>query len=486
MKQKTRFSALVAGAVAMSLLLGASAAQAEVAIDWVTVGDPGNADDTAGWGGVDYAYQISRFEVTNTEYAEFLNAVAATDTHELYHTGMGFDPGGITQAGSPGSYTYSVIAGREEMPVTNASFWDATRFANWLHNGQPTGAQDSTTTEDGAYTLTQEGITNNTVTRNDDAEVFVPSEDEWYKAAYYAGSDSYYDYPAGSDTQTTCDLPVPDETANTANCDYQAEADLTDVGSYQDAASPSGTFDQGGNAFEWTEAISNVRSRVLRGGSFMSAPQILEATWWTIGGPDRVWVDVGFRVARPSADIGSVTLTGDVQDEVGTPLCSLALASGQFMFTCNPNGPYELLDLPTESDGTVKRQVYVDGFFPNVETLTGSADETVVMTRASNCPDYNSFPEPSVVPGSADKQINVSGTILLQNTQTPVCAMALANGQFGFTCDDTGTYSATIPLDANGQYKLQVYADGFAPMVQRFDEFTPDVEVRLARADECQ
>ena len=156
------------------------------------------------------------------------------------------------------------------------------------------------------------------------------------------------------------------------------------------------------------------------------------------------------------------------------------------MFTCNPNGPYELLDLPREGDGTVKRQVYVDGFFPNVETLTGSADETVVMTRASNCPDYNSFADPGVFPGSAGKRIDVSGTVLLQDTQTPVCAIVLANGQFMFSCDGTGSYNLNIPLDGNGQYNLQVYAAGFAPLVQRFDEFSPDLEVRLARATECQ
>ena len=82
-------------------------------------------------------------------------------------------------------------------------------------------------------------------------------------------------------------------------------------------------------------------------------------------------------------------------------------------------------------------------------------------------------------------RIDVSDTLLLQNGSDPVCAMVLANGQFGFTCDGTGTYSANIPLDANGQYKLQVYAQGFAPMIQRFDEFTPNVEVRLARSAEC-
>jgi len=181
-----------------------------------------------------------------------------------------------------------------------------------------------------------------------------------------------------------------------------------------------------------------------------------------------------------------VDLTGTVEDQGGTPLCSLVLASGQFMFSCNPNGPFSLLDLPTESNGTVKRQVYVDGFFPNVETLTGSTNETVVMTRANNCPDYNSFPAPGVFPGSAGKRIDISGTVLLQNTQTPVCAMVLANGQFAFTCDGTGSYSGNIPLDNNGQYKLQVYAQGFAPMIQAFDEFSPTNQVRLARAAECQ
>jgi hypothetical protein len=200
-------------------------------------------------------------------------------------------------------------------------------------------------------------------------------------------------------------------------------------------------------------------------------------------GDERTYAE--FTVAGGPPPSG-VDLTGTVEDAGGTPLCALALASGQFMFTCNPNGPYSLLDLPAESDGSVKRQVYVDGFFPNVEVLQGSVDETVVMTRAGTCPDYNSFPQPGVFPGSAGKRINISGTILLQNTQTPVCAMVLANGQFGFTCDGTGNYAANIPLDNNGQYKLQAYAQGFAPMVQRFDEFQAINDVRMARAVECQ
>ena len=183
---------------------------------------------------------------------------------------------------------------------------------------------------------------------------------------------------------------------------------------------------------------------------------------------------------------GTVDLTGTVQDPGGTPLCSMVLASGQFMFTCNPNGPYSLLDLPRETDGTVKRQVYVDGFFPEIDTLTDSVDETVAMTRSGACPDYNNFPEAGMFPGSAGNRIDISGAVLLQDTSTPICAMVLANGQFMFSCDGTGSYALNIPLDNNGQFKLQVYADGFAPTIHTFDGNNATNDVRMARAAECQ
>jgi len=64
--------------------------------------------------------------------------------------------------------------------------------------------------------------------------------------------------------------------------------------------------------------------------------------------------------------------------------------------------------------------------------------------------------------------------------------MVLANGQFMFSCAGADQYALNIPLDNNGQFKLQVYADGFAPNIQRFDEFSPDNDVRMARVVECQ
>lgn len=278
------------GGMALSFAVPASA----VAIDWSTVGHPGNACDLQSqgcFGSVAYVYLIGTYEVTNSQYAEFLNAVADTDINSLYSAP---DPefGGITRTGSSGSYIYGTISGWDDVPVVNVSFYSALRFANWLHNGQPTGPQDGTTTEDGAYTITVQGIGDNSIVRNPGALFALTSESEWYKAAYYAGaSTNYFDYPAGTDTQTTCASPTA--APNHANCD---ELELADAGSYAGSASPYGTFDQGGNVFEWNEAVVNGSNRGVRGGDIFHNESRLVAS--NRGGADPVveWVNIGIRV----------------------------------------------------------------------------------------------------------------------------------------------------------------------------------------------
>jgi hypothetical protein len=156
------------------------------------------------------------------------------------------------------------------------------------------------------------------------------------------------------------------------------------------------------------------------------------------------------------------------------------------MFSCSTSGIYSLYGLPSERDGTVKRQIYADGFFPRIDVMTGSTQEAVIMTPSGTCPSYNTPYDPGFFPDSAGTWVDVSGAVYLQDTLTPVCAMVLANGQHMFSCDGTGSYALNIPLDTNGQFKLQVYADGFAPTIQRFDEFSTSNDVRMARAVECQ
>ncbi len=274
-------------------------ARAEVTIETVPVGNPGNPDDTHGdgYGGVDYFYNIGKFEVTAGQYAEFLNAVATIeDTYGLYNTDMWADDRGckIRRTGNPGSYSYLVDEDGDgvedadwvDRPVNRVSWGDATRFANWLHNGQPTGAQDLSTTEDGSYFL--DGAMSSTalllIEREPDATWVIPSEDEWYKAAYHYNdgvTGNYYDFPAGSGSVPGYigdgeSIPDPDP-GNYATYDGDGGDDgigspyyRTEVGEHENSDSPYGTFDQGGNVWEWNEAVVIVQHRGVRGGQFAS------------------------------------------------------------------------------------------------------------------------------------------------------------------------------------------------------------------------
>ena len=148
-----KLSRSMAAGVAALMVCLAGSASAQVTFDWATVGNPGNAEDPfnsgsiRGIGSVANVYRIAKNEVTNDQYAEFLDAVAATDTNALYNASMGSDPrGGITQSGVSGSFTYAVKTNMGDKPVNYVSFFDAMRFVNWLDNGQPSGVQDASTT----------------------------------------------------------------------------------------------------------------------------------------------------------------------------------------------------------------------------------------------------------------------------------------------------------------------------------------------------
>jgi sulfatase modifying factor 1 len=291
----------------LSLLFASSASAVTMA--WTPIGDPGNPCDPQSdgcYGTVGYAYSIGTYEVTNAQYAEFLNAKAKSDPLALYNTAMSSGFGGITRSGGSGTFTYTAIAGRAEMPVNYVSFYDALRFANWLNNGQGSGD-----TETGAYTLlggTATPSNGTTVTRNAGATIVLTSENEWYKAAYYNPvSSSYFDYPAGSDTQTTCATPTA--TANRANCDY-AVVDLTIKGSYPGSASPYGTFDQGGNVGELNEAIFG-SSRGFRGGNLLNDPIDLAASSRFISPATAEDLYIGFRLVMiPEPSTGLLVLAG--------------------------------------------------------------------------------------------------------------------------------------------------------------------------------
>jgi len=301
-----------------------SLSHANLVMDLVTVGNPGNLDDThgEGHGGVDYIYEMGKYEVTAGQYAEFLNAVASTDTYGLYHTRMnaaeGWNGCNIIRSGSPGSYTYSVSQDWADRPVNYVSFGDAARFSNWMHNGQPVGVQDLTTTESGSYLL--DGATSNEalslVTRQSNSTWVIPSENEWYKAAYHhndGATDNYWNYPTSSDVVPSNDLVAPDPGNNATYYLSYLEDEFpfdwvqdwttggpyfrTEVGEHENSASPYGTFDQGGNIHEILETPISNSTRVTRGGTFWYEDPMLHAESRFGENSSHEWFTNGFRLA---------------------------------------------------------------------------------------------------------------------------------------------------------------------------------------------
>jgi formylglycine-generating enzyme required for sulfatase activity len=319
MKTKSIKTLLLSGLVG----LGTYAVQAQlVTLDFVNVGDAGNAAQSSsnrehtqsggdGYGAVGYDYGIGKYEVTISQYTTFLNAVADTDTHSLYSASMGSNDNiaGITRSGSSGSYSYTEVSGSGNRPISYVNWFDAARFSNWLHNG----ATDEGDTEFGAYTLN--GATSGVISANEGALFRLPSEDEWYKAAYYdptlnSGVGGYTLHANGSDTMTS-NSPATAGSANYNDGDYSTTQSgyigsqnyLTDVGAFSNTENYYGTFDQGGNLWEWNDDIVST-NRGFRGGAWNNGEVNLRSSVRFNFTPEVEGADIGFRVAsipEPSA-----------------------------------------------------------------------------------------------------------------------------------------------------------------------------------------
>ena len=307
-----------------------TSAAASVTIHYVSVAHAGNAADPATgslYGAVAYDYQIGKYEVTNAQYGEFLNAVdpSGANANGVYNANMGSDGrGGITYtAGAASGAKYTIRTNMVDKPVIYVSWYDAARFTNWLHNGQGSGS-----TETGAYTLSgNTGL----ITKNVGANVWLPSEDEWYKAAYYdptpgaGGGDNYWAHATQSDTAPTVGTAnstggISNPGANVANYDQGADwngldGNVTTVGSAA-AGNYFGTADQAGNVWEWNDAVIDT-ARGLRGASSSGNSVYIASSFRSRNTPTDDGYIVGFRVAsvpvpEPSAFLVSMLLVSAV------------------------------------------------------------------------------------------------------------------------------------------------------------------------------
>jgi len=282
--------------------------------DMVTIGNPGNAGYIINeLGAVSYTFDISKYETTNQQYADFLNAVGGSNPNNIYDARMASDlNGGIVQSGTPGSFTYSVKSGTNPMgaayanlPVNFVSWFSAARFVNWLHNGEST---NPSSIENGSYALN--GATSGALpSRSPNATFVLPSIDEWFKAGFNNGGLTSTDYTTWATNNATRPATnVSDITlANVANYGGAAAGSSGPlaVGSYTNSLSHYGLYEMMGNVAEMTDTANpgNVSQWAAMSGSFGTAAASLASfnaptlpSTYVIG--TSAMPQIGFRVAE--------------------------------------------------------------------------------------------------------------------------------------------------------------------------------------------
>jgi sulfatase-modifying factor enzyme 1 len=254
----------------------------EFSIEFVTIGNPGNMADTTGKpnsaGSVAYTYRIGKYEIS----ADMVDKAIAAGGLDITHQNLG-----------------------PNKPAFYIDWFEAAIFVNWLNESTHTTPAYKFNSE-GDFQLWQRGDAGYDPTnryRNIEAKYFLPSMDEWYKAAYYdADIGVYYDYPTG------CDC-IPDGFDFEGDTNFDAvfssvyEAPLPNDITAAGVLSPYGTMGQGGNVWEWEETEGDLvndavsSSRGMRGGDWDNS-----FSYDSLSSLSRYPVDadrggVGFRVA---------------------------------------------------------------------------------------------------------------------------------------------------------------------------------------------
>jgi formylglycine-generating enzyme required for sulfatase activity len=260
-----------------------------ILLDFALVEGVDTSNDGTGFGRVTYDYYIGKYEITQGQWTDFLNAVAtdknaSQDIQNLYNNNMD-DSGysGITRDDSGSSYTYFVDQNYARRPVVWVSVLDAKRFCNWLTSGN---------TESGIYNM---GVGNENALRDGSALALggfaMPDENEWYKAAYYNPAiDGYHNFSTTGSGQTHDDNMDPayanyynmGETYynNYSQNGGRGEYFLNEVEFFDRYKSAYGVVDMTGNVWERIDSEKSFGSgnRVIRGGSYGSHPWEIESS----------------------------------------------------------------------------------------------------------------------------------------------------------------------------------------------------------------
>jgi formylglycine-generating enzyme required for sulfatase activity len=262
-------------------------------MDFVTIGNPGNAADTTGSpnpaGSVAYTYNLGKHEVSRDQ---IIKANAAGSLGITLQDMSSYGGNGLLK------------------PATGISWYEAAKFVNWLNTSRPGGTAAYKFDSSGNFQLWSAGdagYNSNNLFRNSLAKYWLPSSNEWYKGAYGNLNGTWNDYPTGSNSAPTA--VAGGTAANTAvygQSSSTGPADITSAG----GLSAYGTMGQGGNVWEWNETAYDGTNNTagesleLRGCSWINGSGGLVASFRGSSDPTNENIYNGFRVAsvpEPSA-----------------------------------------------------------------------------------------------------------------------------------------------------------------------------------------
>jgi len=253
-------------------------------IDFVSIS--GSTNPTSGYGIVNNDYRMGTYEVSNDQWTKFKAAYGAV-------------------TGTP-SYVYDsnpYFTGNS-VPTNCTSWYETAQFVNWLNTstGKPAAYKFTGTIHTSSYTLDIWGAGDADGTnlyRNKNAKYYLPTENEWVKAAYWNGTNlqTYATKPGDTLYQGN---------GSNGGWNYYSNGYATNPYGPWNVGSGSqelnGTYNMMGNVWEWMESpyytgdYLSVSIRGLRGGSGGDEDYLASSARYYCD-PHYEYHGVGFRVA---------------------------------------------------------------------------------------------------------------------------------------------------------------------------------------------
>ena len=254
-------------------------------VDFVEIGNTTNTNSSLGYGAVPYQYRMGKYEISQLQ---------------------------VTKATLLGMANVSAGAWSNNRPAANVTWYEAAAFVNFLNTNSGRTAAYALTFSNSQWSMALQSSSNawtlggTNLYRNKNSFYFLPSENEWFKSAYYNPSNStYYIYPLGSNSAPTAIGTNGGTTAGTAvfaPSIFQIPAGPAEV-ERAGGLTPYGVMGGAANVWDWVESAfdgtnsTGGENRTFRGAAYSQLGILINSSYRQSVAPGTSAADMGFRVA---------------------------------------------------------------------------------------------------------------------------------------------------------------------------------------------